>query len=255
MKNIGRTGLFLCLLTYCLFRHSESSAELYQWTDSDGSVHFSDSPMVVPKGKKPIVRQDYNANAPPSTIQSASTTDLGYADNSEGIDKTKINSSNELGSLEWFERHFTYQPPNGYVLDSNHRPEGLLSYYRSIFYKKSGTRGMDLGHIEFVFVDLKSDKNYVSMDVTRIGFREKIKWISGGNGRGERGVYSTLAGNEVYILDDITLHVHGKTRYVYGQKIYTFIVNDIWLTVSIDAINKAELDKIINSVQRMNIYF
>jgi hypothetical protein len=56
--------------------HSESCAELYQWTDTNGSVHFSDNPMSVPKGKRPIVRQDDKAGPPPSPLQLSSTTTL-----------------------------------------------------------------------------------------------------------------------------------------------------------------------------------
>lgn len=40
-------------------------AEIYQWTDADGSTHFSDTPIKAPKGKKPIVRQD-GSNISPS---------------------------------------------------------------------------------------------------------------------------------------------------------------------------------------------
>lgn len=50
--------LFLCSLALCLLFKQKANGELYQWTDTDGSVHFSDNPMSIPKGKRPIVRQD-----------------------------------------------------------------------------------------------------------------------------------------------------------------------------------------------------
>jgi len=178
-----------------------------------------------------------------------------YAENlqREGKANTVVDSPDEPGSLRWFEKHFTYQPPNGYVLDESHMPAGFFGAFKSIFYSKSGNAGKDYGHIEFVFVDLKSDRNYALMEKKKLDFRGKIKWLSGGNWRESLGVFSTLAGNQVYILDDKTSHVHDKRRYVYDQKIYTFILNDIWLTISIDAVNKAELDKIIKSLESMNI--
>jgi hypothetical protein len=179
-----------------------------------------------------------------------------HAENLQKKDKakTEINSANELGSLKWFEKHFTYQPPDGYVLDESHTPTGFFGYYRSVFYSKSGNAGKDYGHIEFVFIDLKSDKNYDLMEEKKLDFRGKIKWISGGNWREDFGVFSKLAGKPVHIINDRkTSYVYDNRRYVYDKIIYTFILEDIWLTISIDADNKAEIDKIIKSLESMNI--
>jgi hypothetical protein len=41
-----------------LFDQSFLFAETYQWTDADGTVHFSDSPINAPKGKKTVVREN-----------------------------------------------------------------------------------------------------------------------------------------------------------------------------------------------------
>jgi hypothetical protein len=55
METSIKIILIICLLFLC---NTLTSAEIYQWTDSDGSVHFSDTPVNVPKGKKPTVRSD-----------------------------------------------------------------------------------------------------------------------------------------------------------------------------------------------------
>jgi hypothetical protein len=44
------------------------TAEMYQWSDSDGAVHFSDNPMSIPKGERPLVRQDIT-NAEKEPVQ------------------------------------------------------------------------------------------------------------------------------------------------------------------------------------------
>lgn len=245
--------LFLCSLALCLLIQQKANGELYQWTDTDGSVHFSDNPSNIPMGKRPIVRQDDQVSPPTSTLQSSSTRGPQTATNLQKKDKTIVNPADELGSLKWFERYFTYQPPSGYVLDESHTPAGYFGAFNSVFYSRSGNAGKDFGHIEFVFMDLKSDRNYRTMEEKKLDFRGKIKWISGGNWRENRGVFSTLAGNQVYILDDMTSYVYDKKRYVYEQKIYTLILKDIWLTISIDAMEKAELAKIIRSIESMNI--
>jgi hypothetical protein len=49
---------FISLSVLALFHQSLSHAETYQWTDTDGSVHFSDNPVNAPKGKKTIVREN-----------------------------------------------------------------------------------------------------------------------------------------------------------------------------------------------------
>ena len=69
MKNVIKVISLFCALT--LFP-SLALADIYEWTDSDGSVHFSDSPTSVPKGKRPIVRQDEKNNLSPSSRQPSS---------------------------------------------------------------------------------------------------------------------------------------------------------------------------------------
>jgi len=64
MKNAINVISLICALTLC---HSLALAEIYEWTDSNGSVHFSDNPINVPKGKRPIVRQDEKGNVLLST--------------------------------------------------------------------------------------------------------------------------------------------------------------------------------------------
>lgn len=49
-------------------------AETYQWTDADGSVHFSDSPMNIPKDKQLIVHQDETNNKSSVPPQKTSPT-------------------------------------------------------------------------------------------------------------------------------------------------------------------------------------
>ena len=66
MKNVIKVITLICALTLC---HSLALAEIYKWTDSDGSVHFSDNPINVPKGKRPIVRQDEKSNVPLLTVR------------------------------------------------------------------------------------------------------------------------------------------------------------------------------------------
>ena len=43
--------LFFSMLILCLFSHNRALAEVYQWTDDDGTEHFSDSPTTGSKGK------------------------------------------------------------------------------------------------------------------------------------------------------------------------------------------------------------
>lgn len=59
MKILFLSKFFIAIFILALFDKSLLFAETYQWTDADGSVHFSDTPpMNSPKGKRPIVRRD-----------------------------------------------------------------------------------------------------------------------------------------------------------------------------------------------------
>ncbi|NJD91518.1 MAG: DUF1566 domain-containing protein [Geobacter sp.] len=55
MNPFMKTIWLLCVLS---LSHSQVFAEIYEWTDNDGTVHFSDRSTKVPKGKKTVVRQD-----------------------------------------------------------------------------------------------------------------------------------------------------------------------------------------------------
>ncbi len=52
------------IFVYCLLFHTHAVAEIYQWTDKDGTVHFSDNLASVPKGKSAIKRQEDQGYAP-----------------------------------------------------------------------------------------------------------------------------------------------------------------------------------------------
>lgn len=62
MKNIIMHTSCIYTLILCL---SPAFAEIYQWTDSNGSVHFSDNTTHVPKDKKSVIRHETNNNNPP----------------------------------------------------------------------------------------------------------------------------------------------------------------------------------------------
>lgn len=57
---------FFALSILAILDQSFLLAETYQWTDADGTVHFSDNPMNAPKGKKTIVRE--NGSDPNSSL-------------------------------------------------------------------------------------------------------------------------------------------------------------------------------------------
>lgn len=47
-------------------------AETYQWTDTDGAIHFSDTPPS--RGKKPLVERDDTTVTPPTPLKRSSRT-------------------------------------------------------------------------------------------------------------------------------------------------------------------------------------
>jgi hypothetical protein len=57
MKNSFNSIPF-CLLILCLLNHNLVSAEVYQWTDIAGTVHFSDNPENISNGKRTVIRRD-----------------------------------------------------------------------------------------------------------------------------------------------------------------------------------------------------
>jgi hypothetical protein len=77
-----------CLCTLCIAMlliltipyQSLLFAEIYQWNDTDGSIHLSNNPTDIPKGKKPIVRNDGSSNNISSPLKSEhSTVPLNYS--------------------------------------------------------------------------------------------------------------------------------------------------------------------------------
>ena len=71
--------LLAMLLCLAVSDNSLLFAETYQWTDADGSMHFSDTPPVkATSGKQPVVqRDDTNVNASIPSKRSSTTASAG----------------------------------------------------------------------------------------------------------------------------------------------------------------------------------
>lgn len=80
---------FFLVLTVGLISNN-AFAEFYQWTDANGTVHFSDSPVNAPKNKPPIVRRD-EMNESPSTPRNQSTPKVVQ----QPLNKEQIGSKTE----------------------------------------------------------------------------------------------------------------------------------------------------------------
>ena len=67
MKKFLLGEMLVVLLILAGSDCSSLFAEIYKWTDDDGSVHFSDNASDVPKGKHPLVRLDETGINPTSS--------------------------------------------------------------------------------------------------------------------------------------------------------------------------------------------
>jgi hypothetical protein len=67
MKKFILGEMLVVLLILAGSDCSSLFAEIYKWTDDDGSVHFSDNASDVPKGKHPPVRRDETGINPASS--------------------------------------------------------------------------------------------------------------------------------------------------------------------------------------------
>ena len=72
MKGTLLSFLLAMLLFIAVSDVSLLFAETYQWTDSDGSIHFSDTPPS--RGKKPIVQRDDTTVTPSIPLKRSSRT-------------------------------------------------------------------------------------------------------------------------------------------------------------------------------------
>jgi hypothetical protein len=66
MKKTLMGALFIVLTVPIVFDQTTLFAELYQWTDANGTKHFSDNPQNAPTGKPSIVRHDEMMSNNPS---------------------------------------------------------------------------------------------------------------------------------------------------------------------------------------------
>lgn len=71
--------LLAMLLCLAVSGNSLLFAETYQWTDADGSMHFSDTPPVKASGKQPVVQRDDTSVTPlTSSKRSSTSTSAGH---------------------------------------------------------------------------------------------------------------------------------------------------------------------------------
>jgi hypothetical protein len=65
MNKRSLINLIIALSVSTLSNYSLLFAETYQWNDADGSVHFTDNPINIPKGEQPIMRHERSNNIRP----------------------------------------------------------------------------------------------------------------------------------------------------------------------------------------------
>lgn len=65
----GNFKIIFCSMLYFLIILDNSLlfADIYKWTDTDGTVHFSDNPQTISK-KMQVIKQDENKLKSPNTV-------------------------------------------------------------------------------------------------------------------------------------------------------------------------------------------
>ncbi len=229
------------VLSVCVSAFAETDG-VYSW-ENDGVVIFTDNPGSTPNG-----------SARKRTVRKVDMTD--QRDPPKGVDASSQNESfDEPGSIGWFRKHFLYQPPDGYELDAKLTNE-KHAHSKSAFYSKPTTYPeLMYGVIQFEFIDMRASYPNIVLKAkqNKLDFQAIIKLIRGYDWRGKDEIFSTLAGRQAYIINRKTHHKGNKLDYLYYQKLYTFIIDNSIITITIESINNNELDAIEGSLQSMRI--
>lgn len=100
MKDKNIFGSLCFLLFLSLYFHTYALADVYQRTDSDGSVHFSDNPMSIPRGKRPVVRQEESNSSQNTRTQSAPTKKMVKETNIQKVAQEKTETGKKDPSYD-----------------------------------------------------------------------------------------------------------------------------------------------------------
>ena len=83
--------MLLILLTYFQLCKAQAFGEIYQWTDSDGAIHFSDSTERAPSRAHPVIRQEEQTSSPSDSIPTAPSKQFFKEGDKHGSNKIKKN--------------------------------------------------------------------------------------------------------------------------------------------------------------------
>jgi hypothetical protein len=90
----------ISLLLLCTSHALPLFAEVYQWTDDSGAVHFSDSPSGAPNNKRTVIRSEDTASTPPANKTSVPKKEEAKSAKVEQVpEAVTISSTINFGSV------------------------------------------------------------------------------------------------------------------------------------------------------------
>lgn len=158
-------------------------------------------------------------------------------------------------SIEWFRGHIYYSPPAGFELDKKLTKDG--SGKSSIYYQKVNNDGDMTGSITFMLCDIRlSEGEFADKVMTRqVSYPQQI--MEQAKNRHESGNKNakliTIAGRQAFSDEGQTTGRSKRGIIAFKYKYYTLQLDNVIVTIMVQAINAVVLAEIESSIQNMAI--